>query len=80
MKLNEVKKFGDGTLIKIQENLIDMVNKNELGRGNKRLKGRDWNDNDIKTSREILDKIDQTLSTGSSSEGLKIYWWTSQDY
>ncbi|GKG64738.1 hypothetical protein Tco_0663714, partial [Tanacetum coccineum] len=31
MKLNEVKKFCDGTLIKIRENLIDMVNNNELG-------------------------------------------------
>ncbi|GJV86636.1 hypothetical protein Tco_1530574 [Tanacetum coccineum] len=33
MKLNEVRKFCDGTLMKIRENLIDMVNKNELGRG-----------------------------------------------
>nr|GEY57263.1 hypothetical protein CTI12_AA533620 [Tanacetum cinerariifolium] len=32
MKLNEVKKFCDGTLMKSRENLIDMVNKNELGR------------------------------------------------
>ncbi|GJX34686.1 hypothetical protein Tco_0246243, partial [Tanacetum coccineum] len=36
MKLNEVKKFYDGTLMKIQESLIDMVNKNELGRVMKR--------------------------------------------
>ncbi|GKA72118.1 hypothetical protein Tco_0778334 [Tanacetum coccineum] len=45
----------------IQENLIDMVNKNELGRGNKRLKGRDWNDKDIKRSTDMLDKIDQVM-------------------
>ncbi|GJX86709.1 hypothetical protein Tco_0337483 [Tanacetum coccineum] len=38
MKLNKVKKFCDGTLKKIQENPIDMVNKNELGQGNKRLR------------------------------------------
>ncbi|GJY55017.1 hypothetical protein Tco_0446681 [Tanacetum coccineum] len=43
----------------IQENLIDMVNKNKLGHGNPRLKGRDWNDKDIKRSKEMLDKIDQ---------------------
>ncbi|GJZ10507.1 hypothetical protein Tco_0545266 [Tanacetum coccineum] len=41
MKLNEVHKFGDGTLTKIQENLIEMPTKNKLGRGNERLKRRD---------------------------------------
>nr|GEY29044.1 hypothetical protein [Tanacetum cinerariifolium] len=39
-KLSEVKKFYDGTLVKI-ENLIDMLSKNKLGIGNKRLNGRD---------------------------------------
>ncbi|GJT48448.1 hypothetical protein Tco_0974605 [Tanacetum coccineum] len=37
MKLSEVKKFCDGTLVKIQENLIDMPSKSKLGSGNKRL-------------------------------------------
>ncbi|GJV15817.1 hypothetical protein Tco_1361140 [Tanacetum coccineum] len=41
MKLNEVKKFCDGTLMKIHDNLIDMVNTNKLGKGNRRLKGKD---------------------------------------
>ncbi|GJU99776.1 hypothetical protein Tco_1329047 [Tanacetum coccineum] len=41
MKLNEVHKFYDGTLMKIRDNLLEMINKNELGQGNKRLKGRD---------------------------------------
>ncbi|GJX32414.1 hypothetical protein Tco_0242269 [Tanacetum coccineum] len=36
MKLSEVKKFCDGTIIKIRENLVDMVKKNKLGTGNKR--------------------------------------------
>ncbi|GJS45604.1 hypothetical protein Tco_0595725 [Tanacetum coccineum] len=61
IKLNEVKKFCDGTMMKIQENLIDMVIKNKLGQGNIRLKGRDWNDKDIKRSIEMLDKIDQVM-------------------
>ncbi|GKC53756.1 hypothetical protein Tco_1076501 [Tanacetum coccineum] len=61
MKLNEVHKFCDGTLMKICDNLIEMVNNNELGRGNNRLKGRDWNDKDIKRTNEMLDKIDQTM-------------------
>ncbi|GJZ92766.1 hypothetical protein Tco_0664831 [Tanacetum coccineum] len=38
MKLSEVKKFYDGTLVKIQENLIDMLSKNKLGSSNKRHK------------------------------------------
>ncbi|GKC06566.1 hypothetical protein Tco_0998176 [Tanacetum coccineum] len=41
MKFSEVKKFCDGTLMKIRDNLIDMVNTNKLGKGNKRLKGKD---------------------------------------
>ncbi|GJW24977.1 hypothetical protein Tco_0038788 [Tanacetum coccineum] len=61
MKLSEVKKFSDGTLVKIQENLIDMLSKNKLGSGNKRLKGRDLTDYDVKSSREILKKIDEVL-------------------
>nr|GEV49409.1 reverse transcriptase domain-containing protein [Tanacetum cinerariifolium] len=46
IKLSEVKKFYDGTLVKIHENLIDMLSKNKLGSDNKRLKGRDWTDYD----------------------------------
>nr|GEY63904.1 hypothetical protein [Tanacetum cinerariifolium] len=61
MKLSEVKKFSDGTPVKIQENLIDMSSKNKLGSGNKRLKGRDRTDYDVKSSKEMLKKIDETL-------------------
>ncbi|GKD02373.1 hypothetical protein Tco_1177347 [Tanacetum coccineum] len=43
------------------ENLIDMLIKNMLGSGNKRLKGRDWTDYDVKSSREMLKKIDEVL-------------------
>ncbi|GJT14366.1 hypothetical protein Tco_0861408 [Tanacetum coccineum] len=58
MKLSEVKKFCYGTLVKI---LIDMLSKNKLGSGNKRLKGRDWTDYDVKSSKEMLKKIDEIL-------------------
>ncbi|GKC59922.1 hypothetical protein Tco_1087520, partial [Tanacetum coccineum] len=34
---------------------------NKLGSGNKRLKGRDWTDYDVKSSREMLKKIDEIL-------------------
>ncbi|GJU32978.1 hypothetical protein Tco_1176567 [Tanacetum coccineum] len=43
------------------KNLIDMVTKNKLGKGNKRLKGRDWTDDDVVKSNEMVKKIDQTL-------------------
>nr|GEX73365.1 hypothetical protein [Tanacetum cinerariifolium] len=45
----------------IQDNLIEMVKKNEMGRGNKRLKGRDWNEKNIKRSTKMLDKTDQVM-------------------
>ncbi|GJV28693.1 hypothetical protein Tco_1385141, partial [Tanacetum coccineum] len=56
-----VKKFCDGTIEKIRENLIDMVKRNKLGTGNKRLKGRDWTDMDVEKSNEMVDKNDKTL-------------------
>ncbi|GKD71790.1 hypothetical protein Tco_1325880 [Tanacetum coccineum] len=59
--LNEVHKFRNGTLTKIQENLIDMLNNNKLGRSNERLKGHDWNDKDIKKSKEMVNNIDQDM-------------------
>ncbi|GJX40888.1 retrovirus-related pol polyprotein from transposon TNT 1-94 [Tanacetum coccineum] len=61
MKLSGVNKLCDDTLLKIRDNFLEMVSKNELGHGNKRLKGKDWNDKDIKRSNEILEKNDQTL-------------------
>ncbi|GKD62113.1 hypothetical protein Tco_1299622 [Tanacetum coccineum] len=60
LSVNDVEDI-DGTLVKIQENLIDMLLKNKLGSGNKRLKGRDWTDYDVKSSREMFKKIDETL-------------------
>ncbi|GJS60471.1 hypothetical protein Tco_0655255 [Tanacetum coccineum] len=53
MKLSEVKKFCDGILVKIRENLIDMLSKNKLGSGNKRLKGRDWPEYNVKKQRDV---------------------------
>ncbi|GJT11136.1 hypothetical protein Tco_0858178 [Tanacetum coccineum] len=61
MKLDKVHKLCNGTLLKIRDNLLEMVSKNVLGRGNQRLKGGDWSTKDIKKSNEMLDKIDQTL-------------------
>nr|GEV39925.1 hypothetical protein [Tanacetum cinerariifolium] len=45
----------------LQENLTDMLSKNKLGSGNKRLKGRDWTDYNVKSSKEMLKKIDEIL-------------------
>nr|GEY39093.1 hypothetical protein [Tanacetum cinerariifolium] len=38
-----------------------MLSKNKLGSGNKRSKGRDWIDDDVKSSKEMLKKIDEIL-------------------
>ncbi|GKA89056.1 hypothetical protein Tco_0810868 [Tanacetum coccineum] len=73
MRLSELKKFNDGTLVKIQENLIDMLTKNKLGSCNKRLKGRDWTDYDVKSSREMLKKIDEILSHKEQLRRLEEY-------
>ncbi|GJV81197.1 hypothetical protein Tco_1517067 [Tanacetum coccineum] len=73
MKLSEVKKLCDGTLIKIRENLVDMVNTNKLGKGNKRLKGMEWTDKDVEKSNEIVNKIDKTLKCREQLKRLEEY-------
>ncbi|GKC14699.1 hypothetical protein Tco_1011481 [Tanacetum coccineum] len=73
MKLNEVKKFCDGSLNKIRENLVDMVKKNKLSTGNKQLKGRDWTDMDVKKSNEMIDKIDKILKHREQLRRLEEY-------
>ncbi|GKD24291.1 hypothetical protein Tco_1230505 [Tanacetum coccineum] len=73
-RLSEVKKFCDGTLEKIRENLIDMVKiKNKLCTDNKRLKGRDWIDMDVKKSNKMVDKIDKVLKHREQLKRLKTY-------
>ncbi|GKC25117.1 hypothetical protein Tco_1027267 [Tanacetum coccineum] len=73
MKLSEVKKFYDGTLIKIRENLVGMVKRNKMGTGNKRLKGRDWTDMDVEKSNEMVDKIDKVLKHREQLRRLEEY-------
>nr|GFC06358.1 hypothetical protein [Tanacetum cinerariifolium] len=72
-KLSEMKTFNDGTLVKIQENLIDMLSKNKLGSDNKRLKVRDSTDYDVKSSREMLKKINETHRHREQLRRLKEY-------
>ncbi|GJW09452.1 hypothetical protein Tco_1575279 [Tanacetum coccineum] len=73
MKLSEVKKFYDGTLVNIQKNPIDMVTKNKMGKDNKRLKGRYWTDIDVMKSNEMVRKIDQTLKRKEQLRRLEEY-------
>ncbi|GKB76582.1 hypothetical protein Tco_0943477 [Tanacetum coccineum] len=73
MKLSKVKKFCDGTLIKIHENLIDMVKRNKLGTYNKRLKGKDWTNIDVEKSNEAVNKIDKTLKRREQLRRLEEY-------
>ncbi|GKC42310.1 hypothetical protein Tco_1060032 [Tanacetum coccineum] len=73
MKLSEVKKFCDGTLEKIQENLIEFVKWNKLGTGNKRLKLRDWTNMDVEKSNKMVDKIDKILKCREQLRRLEEY-------
>nr|GEV02136.1 hypothetical protein [Tanacetum cinerariifolium] len=73
MKLSEVKALCDGTLIKIRENLVDMVKREKLGTSNKWLKGRDWTNMDINKSSEMVDKIDKTLTCRDQLRRLEEY-------
>ncbi|GJR58664.1 hypothetical protein Tco_1500826 [Tanacetum coccineum] len=50
-----------------------MVNENVMGRGNKRLNGRDWSKNDIGRSNEMLEKIDKTLKRREHLRRLEEY-------
>nr|GEU90699.1 retrotransposon protein, putative, Ty1-copia subclass [Tanacetum cinerariifolium] len=47
---DEVHKFCNGTLLKVQDNFLKMLKENKLGRGNVKLNGREWTKNDIKIS------------------------------
>ncbi|GJV97276.1 hypothetical protein Tco_1548853 [Tanacetum coccineum] len=73
MNISEVNKLCDCKLLKIHDNLLEMVNKNELGPGNKRLKGKYWRNKDIKRSSEILEKIDKTLKHREQLRRLEEY-------
>nr|GEV36775.1 hypothetical protein [Tanacetum cinerariifolium] len=73
MKLDEVHKFCDGTLLNVQENLLKMVNNNKLGDGNEKLEGRDWSKSKNKRSKEILKKIDKTLKHTEQLRRLEEY-------
>nr|GEV60002.1 hypothetical protein [Tanacetum cinerariifolium] len=73
MRLSKVKKFCDGTLVKIRGNQINMVTKNKSGKGNRRLKGIDWTDNDVVKSHEVVRKIDQTLKCREQLRRLEEY-------
>ncbi|GJT42417.1 hypothetical protein Tco_0951132 [Tanacetum coccineum] len=71
--LSEVKKLCDGTLIKICENLVDMVKRNKLGTGNRQLKGRDWTNKDVEKSNEMVDKIVKVLKRREPLKRLEEY-------
>nr|GEW47164.1 retrovirus-related Pol polyprotein from transposon TNT 1-94 [Tanacetum cinerariifolium] len=61
------------SVVRIDENRIDMLTKNKLGSGNKRLKGRDWTDYDVKSLREMLKKIDEVLNHREQLRRLEKY-------
>ncbi|GJR54572.1 hypothetical protein Tco_1405093 [Tanacetum coccineum] len=56
-----------------QHNRRSLMKLNEPGRGNERLKGRDWNEKDIKRSKEMLEKIDQVMKRREQLRRLEEY-------
>ncbi|GKA83356.1 hypothetical protein Tco_0804951 [Tanacetum coccineum] len=50
-----------------------MLSKNKLGSDNKWLKGRDWTDYDVKSSKEMLKKIDKILKRKEQLRRLEEY-------
>ncbi|GJW73552.1 reverse transcriptase domain-containing protein [Tanacetum coccineum] len=54
-------------------NLLDMVKKNKLGTGNKRLKGRDRTDMDVEKLNKMVDKIEKTLKRRKQLKRLEEY-------
>ncbi|GJU68809.1 hypothetical protein Tco_1255068 [Tanacetum coccineum] len=57
----EVHKFCDDALLKVQDNLLQMLKENRLGHGNVKLESREWTKNYIKRSEARLEKIEKTL-------------------
>ncbi|GJT94539.1 hypothetical protein Tco_1090057 [Tanacetum coccineum] len=70
---DEVHKFCDGTLLKVQGNFLKMLKENRLGRGNVKLDGREWTNNDIKRSEVMLEKIEKTLKHREQLKRLEGY-------
>ncbi|GJW42245.1 hypothetical protein Tco_0071044 [Tanacetum coccineum] len=70
---DEVHKFCDGTLLKDQGNFLKMLKENKLGRGNVKLDGREWTNNDIKRSEVMLEKIEKILKQREQLRRLKGY-------
>nr|GEW11042.1 hypothetical protein [Tanacetum cinerariifolium] len=58
---DDVHKFYDGTLLKVQDDLLKMLNEKKLGRGNVKLEGREQTKNDIKRFEVMLEKINKKL-------------------
>ncbi|GJW13567.1 retrovirus-related pol polyprotein from transposon TNT 1-94, partial [Tanacetum coccineum] len=70
---DEVHKFCDGTLLKVQDNLLKILKENSLGRGNVKLEGREWTKNNIKRSEAMLEKINKTLKYKEQLKRLEEY-------
>nr|GEW28162.1 hypothetical protein [Tanacetum cinerariifolium] len=73
MQRDEVHKLCNGTLLKVQYNLLKMSNENKLGRRNVKLEGKEWTKNDIKRSKDMLEKIHKTLKHIEQLRRLKEY-------
>ncbi|GKE46560.1 hypothetical protein Tco_1477818, partial [Tanacetum coccineum] len=62
-----------GVMYLNQYNIKSLMKLSEVKNGNKRLKGRDWTDYDVKSSREMLKKIDEVLKHREQLRRLEEY-------
>nr|GEW70614.1 hypothetical protein [Tanacetum cinerariifolium] len=71
--IDEVFKFGDGTTIKIKEELETMLGENKIGYKHGCLKVRVWTTKDIKRSKRMLNEIKSILKARNQKRCLESY-------
>ncbi|GKE78213.1 hypothetical protein Tco_1544333 [Tanacetum coccineum] len=62
MRDDELYKFSDDTLNKVDNKLNVMLRDNRLGYGNEGMKDREWTKKDRERTKSILEKIKKTLN------------------
>ncbi|GKC47794.1 hypothetical protein Tco_1065516 [Tanacetum coccineum] len=61
MRLNEVHKFSDGTMIRVLEKLDHMVKDFKLFKYNPGIEARIWSEDDKRRSKEFMEVIERRL-------------------
>nr|GEX42650.1 hypothetical protein [Tanacetum cinerariifolium] len=73
IRIDEVFKFGDGTIIKIKEELETMLGENKIRYKHGCLKARMWTTKDIKRSKRMMNEIKSILKARNKMRFLESY-------